>query len=60
MAQVRKREKGRKRGRAEPGAAARKPKVIKMSGLYGEEPMGEGQLNPWAREFRVGYINHIL
>lgn len=58
MAHVRKREKGRKRGRGEPGAAARKPKVqkgwvIKMSGLYGEDSLGEGQLKPWARELRV-------
>jgi hypothetical protein len=24
-----------------------------MSGLYGEEPLGEGQFSPWSRGFRV-------
>ena len=26
----------------------------KKSGLYREEPLGEGQLRPWAGKFRVG------
>lgn len=26
----------------------------KMSGLYREEPLVEGQSNPWARKLRVG------
>ena len=26
----------------------------KMSGLYREEPLGEGQPSPWAGKFRVG------
>jgi hypothetical protein len=26
----------------------------KMSGLYREEPLGEGQASPWAGKFRVG------
>lgn len=25
-----------------------------MSGLYSKEPLGEGQLSPWAGKFRVG------
>uniref|UniRef100_A0A0V1KHR0 Uncharacterized protein n=1 Tax=Trichinella nativa TaxID=6335 RepID=A0A0V1KHR0_9BILA len=25
-----------------------------MSGLYREEPLGEGQPSPWAGKFRVG------
>jgi hypothetical protein len=25
-----------------------------MSGLYREEPLGEGQQIPWAEKFRVG------
>jgi hypothetical protein len=25
-----------------------------MSGIYKEEPLGEGQPSPWARKFRVG------
>ena len=28
--------------------------VTKMSGLYREEPLGEGQPSPWAGKFRVG------
>lgn len=41
------RGKGKEQGRREPGAAARRPKVpkgleTKMSGLYREEPLGEG------------------
>ena len=28
--------------------------VTKMSGLYREEPLGEGQPSPCAREFKVG------
>lgn len=46
--------------RREPGVAARRPKVregkgwaAKMSGLYREEPLGEGQPCPWTGEFRV-------
>lgn len=39
--------------RGEPGVAARKPKVqkrrvTKMSGLYREETLGEGQPSTWA------------
>lgn len=45
-----------KRGKL--GAVARRPKVqrgqiIKMSGLYREEPLGERQPSHWAGEFSV-------
>ena len=41
--------------RGEPAAAAARPNVqkewvTKMAGLYKEEPVGEGQLSPCARE----------
>ena len=44
--------------RGEPDTVARRPKVqkgrvTKMSGLYREESLGEGQPSPWAGEFRV-------
>ena len=29
-------------------------KKTKMSGLYREEPLGEGQPSPWAGEVKVG------
>lgn len=38
----------------QPGGQEAKRQVTKMSGLYGEEPLGEGQPRPRAREFRVG------
>lgn len=46
-------------GGTQPGAAAkrskvRKEQVIKMSGLYREEHLGEGQSSPGLAKFRVG------
>lgn len=51
------RGKGWEKGQREPGAAARSKvqigRVTKMSGLYGEEPLGGRAGSPWAGEFRV-------
>jgi hypothetical protein len=32
----------------------------KMSGLYRNEPLGEGQPSPWAGKFRFGYVRQAL
>lgn len=54
------RQGGEGRGkRREPSTIARRPKVQKgqattVSGLCREEPLQEGQPNPWVGEFGVG------
>ena len=40
------------RGQREKGEREKREE-IKMSGLYREEPLGEGQPSPWAGKFRV-------
>ena len=54
--------KGKERGGRESACAERmkregrrrESRELKMSGLYREEPLGEGQLRPWAGKFGVG------
>lgn len=45
---------GRRRERASTEREGEERGETKMSGLYREEPLGEGQPSPWAGEFRVG------
>lgn len=56
LCHVRKGARGPKarRLRSQEGKRVKRTSVAKISGLYREDPLGEGQPSPWTEEFRVG------